>query len=395
MNTVVIASAVRTPIGNFLGSLSELSAVELGTIVAKEAIRRAGILPEHVEEVVAGVVYKAGLGGNPARQIQLKCGIPVEAPAVTVEQQCASGMRAIEIAAQQIMLGRADITLAVGMESMSNVPHLLVGGRRGYKLGSLQLEDALLRDALHDAFYGYHMAITAEKLAEEYGITREEQDRLAFLSHQRAVAAIKEGKFAEEIVPVEINNPVKGRKIVNVDEHPRADTTLEALAKLPPVFKENGTITAGNASGINDGAAALILMSEVRAKEVGVSPLGRLVASVSRGVSPEVMGIGPAYAIPEALKEAGLSLKDIGYFEINEAFAAQFLAVMRELNLNIEYVNSNGSGISLGHPLGCTGARIVVTMLCEMKRRGCMYGVASLCAGGGPAMAMVIENPRS
>lgn len=390
MESVVIIGAARTPIGDFLGSLKDVTAVDLGVIAARAAMERAGVSPEQVEDVVGGMVYKEGVKGNPARQVQLKCGIPVEAPAVTVEQQCASGMRALEIAAQQIMLGKSNISLVVGMENMSQVPYLLMGARTGYRMGPGCVEDALLYDALHDAFHGYHMGVTAENLAERYGITRQEQDELALLSHQRAVAAIREGKFKEEIVPVEVKTR-KGTVVVDTDEHPRPDTSLEALSKLRPVFKEGGTVTAGNASGINDAAAALILMAESKARELGVKPLAKIVSTASYGVAPEIMGIGPAYAIPKALKFAGLQLEDIDYFEINEAFAAQFLAVNRELKLDIERVNANGSGIALGHPVGCTGVRIIVTLLFELRRRGGRYGVASLCVGGGPAMATVVE----
>ncbi|SHI60315.1 thiolase family protein [Desulfofundulus thermosubterraneus] len=390
MESVVITGAARTPIGDFLGSLKDVSAVDLGVIAARAAMERAGVSPEQVEDVVAGMVYKEGVKGNPARQVQLKCGIPVEAAAVTVEQQCASGMRAVEVAAQQIMLGKSSISLAVGMESMSQVPYLLMGARTGYRMGPGRVEDALLYDALHDAFHGYHMGVTAENLAERYGITRQEQDELALLSHQRAVAAIREGKFKEEIVPVEVKTR-KGTVVIDTDEHPRPDTSLDALSKLRPVFKEGGTVTAGNASGINDAAAALILMAESKARELGVKPLAKIIATASFGVAPEIMGIGPAYAIPRALKYAGLQLEDIDYFEINEAFAAQFLAVNRELKLDMERVNANGSGIALGHPVGCTGVRIIVTLLSELRRRGTRYGVASLCVGGGPAMATVIE----
>lgn len=390
MVSVVIVGAARTPIGDFLGSLKDIPAVELGVIAARAAMERAGISPEQVEDVVAGMVYKEGVKGNPARQVQLKCGIPVEAAAVTVEQQCASGMRAVEVAAQQIMLGKSSISLAVGMESMSQVPYLLMGARTGYRMGPGRVEDALLYDALHDAFHGYHMGMTAENLAERYGITRREQDELALLSHQRAVSAIQQGKFKDEIVPVEVKTR-KGTVIIDTDEHPRPDTSLDALSKLRPVFKEGGTVTAGNASGVNDGAAALILMAEPKARELGVKPLAKIIATASYGVAPEIMGIGPAYAVPKALKYAGLQLEDIDYFEINEAFAAQFLAVKRELKLDMERVNANGSGIALGHPVGCTGVRIIVTLLSELRRRGARYGVASLCVGGGPAMATVIE----
>ena len=390
MENVFIVGAARTPIGDFLGSLKDVSAVDLGVIAAKAAMERAGVKPKEVEDVIAGMVYKAGAKGNPARQVQLRCGIPVEAAAVTVDQQCASGMRALEIGVQQIMLGRSKVSLVIGMESMSRVPYLLMGIRTGYRLGSIQVEDGLLYDALHDAFYNYHMGVTAENLVEKYGITRQEQDELALLSHQRAVTAIKEGKFREEIVPVEVKTR-KGITLVNIDEHPRPDTSLETLSKLRPVFKEGGTVTAGNASGINDGAAAIVLMAESKTRELGIKPLAKVISTASFGVSPEIMGIGPVYAIPKALKYAGLHLNEIDYFEINEAFAAQFLAVNRELKLDMDRVNANGSGISLGHPVGCTGVRIVVTLLFELRRRGGRYGVASLCAGGGPAMATVIE----
>jgi len=390
LEKVVIAGAARTPVGDFLGSLKDVSAVELGVLASRAAMERAGVTPAQIEDVVAGLVYKEGVKGNPARQVQIRCGIPVEAAAVTVEQQCASGMRAVEIAAQQIMLGKSKVSLALGMESMSQVPHLLLGARAGYRMGPARVEDALLYDALHDAFHGYHMGVTAENLAERYSISRQEQDELALLSHQRAVTAIKEGRFKAEIVPVEVKTK-KGAVVVANDEHPRADTSLEALSKLRPVFKEGGTVTAGNASGVNDGAAALILMSEAKARELGVKPLAKILATASFGVAPEIMGIGPAYAVPKALRCAGLQLKDIDYFEINEAFAAQFLAVNRELQLDLDRVNANGSGIALGHPVGCTGVRIIVTLLAELRRRGGRYGVASLCVGGGPAMATVVE----
>ncbi|MDI6602446.1 MAG: thiolase family protein [Thermoanaerobacteraceae bacterium] len=391
MENVVIVSAVRTPIGDFMGSLKPLSAVDLGVIAANAAIERAGINKEDIDEVFTGMVYKEGVRGNPARQIQLKCGIPEKGAAVTVDQQCASSMRAVELASMEIMTGRKATCLVVGTESMSNVPHLLMNARKGYKLGPVQIEDALLYDALNDAFFGYHMGVTAENLAQLYHISREEQDELAVLSHQRAVKAIKEGKFKQEIVPVEIKSK-KDTRIFDTDEHPRKDTTMESLSKLKPVFKEGGTVTAGNASGINDGAAAVVMMAESRALELGIKPFARILSSTSYGVAPEVMGIGPAYGIPESIRQANLNLSDIDYFEINEAFAAQFLAVNRELKLDMERVNANGSGISLGHPAGCTGVRIIISLIYELKRREGKYGVAALCAGGGPSMSTVIEN---
>ena len=390
MEDVVIVSGARTPIGDFQGSLKDVSAVELGIIAVQGVLNKAGVKASLVEDVVAGMVYKAGAKGNPGRQVQLAVEIPVEAAATTVDQQCASAMRALEIAAQQILLGKSSVSVVVGMENMSRAPHLLLNARQGLRLGSDTVQDHLLYDALIDAFKGYHMGVTAENLAEKYGISREEQDEVAYLSHARAIAAIKQGKFKEEIIPVEVKTR-KGTVVVDVDEHPRADISREGLAKLKPAFKQDGTVTAGNASGLNDGASSLLLMAASKAKELGVKPLAKVLSTASYGVPPEIMGIGPAYSIPKALKYAGLTLKDIDYFEINEAFAAQFLAVNRELNIDLDRVNANGSGIALGHPVGCTGTRIIVTMLHEMQRRGGKYGVASLCVGGGPSMATVIE----
>ncbi len=390
MRNVVIVGAKRTAIGDFLGSLKDVSAVELGTAAVKAALEQSGVTPEQVEDVVGGMVYKAGAKGNPARQVQLNAGIPVTAGAVTIEQQCASAMRALEVASQQIMLDKVDISVAVGIESMSQVPYLLLEARNGFRMGPSKVEDSLLIDALHDAFHGYHMGMTAENLAGRYHISREEQDELAYLSHARAVKAIKEGKFKDEIVPVEIKSK-KNSVIFDTDEHPRADVDKEKLAGLRAAFKKDGTVTAGNASGINDGAAAMVLMAEEKAQELGIKPLARIIATATYGVAPENMGIGPAFAIPKALKFAGLDANDIDYYEINEAFAAQFLACNRELKLDMDKVNANGSGIALGHPVGCTGIRILTTLIYEMKRRQNHYGVASLCVGGGPAMATVLE----
>lgn len=391
MREVVIVSAARTPIGKFLGRLKSLSAVELGVIAVNAAMERAGIKPEQVEDVVAGMVYKAGAKGNPARQVQLAVGIPLQAGAVTVDQQCASGMRAFEIAVSQIMLGKADVGVALGIESMSNVPHILLNARNGYRLGGEAIKDSLLYDALHCAFSGEHMGITAEKLADIYSISRSEQDEHAVLSHQRAIEAQRAGKFADEIVPVEIKTR-KGRVIVSEDECPDNNTSTEILGKLRPAFIKEGSVTAGNASSINDGAAAVVLMSAEKAKALGIMPLAKVVSTATVGVDPSVMGIGPVYAIPKALNYAKLNIEDVDYFEINEAFAAQFLAVNKELNLSMDKVNANGSGISLGHPVGCTGIRILVSLISELKRRDGRYGCASLCVGGGPAMATIIEN---
>ena len=390
MRNVVIVGAKRTAIGDFLGSLKDISAVELGTVAVNAALVQSGVRPEQVEDVVGGMVYKAGVKGNPARQVQLNVGIPVTAGAMTIEQQCASAMRALEVASQQIMLNKVDISVALGIESMSRVPYYLLETRNGLRMGPSKVEDGLLYDALHDAFHGYHMGMTAENLAERYKISREEQDELAYLSHTRALKAIKDGKFKSEIAPVEVKSK-KNSFIFDTDEHPREDVTKGKLAGLRPPFKKDGTVTAGNASGINDGAAAMVLMAEEKAEELGIKPLARIISTATFGVEPEIMGIGPAYVIPRALKFAGLDAKDIDYYEINEAFAAQFLACNRELKLDMERVNANGSGIALGHPVGCTGLRILTTMIYEMKRRQARYGVASLCVGGGPAMATVLE----
>lgn len=391
MREVVIVGAKRTPIGDFLGKMKDVSAVDLGLTAIKSALDQAGVVPEMVSELACGMIYKAGAKGNPARQIQLKCGMPIEGFAYTIDQQCGSGMKAFELASQSIMLGKTDIAVAVGTESMSQSPYLLKGAREGYRMGSAEIYDSMLYDGLICAMMGYHMGVTAENLAERYNISRQEQDELALMSHQRACAAIDRGIFSEEIVPVAVQSR-KGQVIVDTDEHPRADITLEKLAALKTVFKTNGTVTAGNASGVNDGAAALVLMAAEKAEELGIKPLARLAATANVGVAPEVMGIGPAYAVPKAIKYAGLTAADIGYYEINEAFAAQFLAVNRELKLGLGKVNANGSGIGLGHPVGCSAARIIVSLIYEMKRRDERYGVASLCVGGGPAIATVIEN---
>ncbi|MDT3700536.1 MAG: thiolase family protein [Thermincola sp.] len=390
MRNVVIVGAKRTALGDFLGSLKNVSAVQLGTVVVKAALEQSGVKPDQVEDFVAGMVFKAGAKGNPARQVQLNSGIPVTGGAMTLDQQCGSGMRALEVASHQIMLNKVDVSVALGMESMSQVPYLLLDARNGFRMGPSRVEDSLLYDGLHDALNGYHMGVTAENLAERYNISREEQDELAYLSHARAIKAIGEGKFKSEIAPVEVKTK-KDSFIFDTDEHPRADVTLEKLAKLPAAFKKDGSVTAGNASGINDGAAALVLMAEEKAKELGIKPLARIISTATYGVEPEIMGIGPAFVIPKALKFAGLEANDIDYYEINEAFAAQFLACNRELNIDMERVNVNGSGIALGHPVGCSGIRIITTMIYELKRRQGNYGVASLCVGGGPAMAAVLQ----
>lgn len=387
---VVLVGGMRTPIGDFLGNLSSVSAIELTKIAASSALERFGVSPEVIDEVTLGTVYKQGLRANPARQVQIALGIPPKGGAVTVEQQCASGMRALEIAMQQIQLGKTQAALVCGCESMSNVPFLNMNQRKGNRMGAVQVEDGLMYDALIDVFSDKHMALTAERVAQRYNITRQEQDELALLSQKRALTAINAGVFQQEIAPVTIKTR-RGTEVVDRDEHPR-ETSLEALAKLRPVFAEEGTVTAGNASGINDGATALIIMSAERAEELNLKPLARILSSVTVGVEPEVMGIGPAYTIPEAVRLAGLRLDDIAYHEINEAFAAQCLACVKELGLDMDHVNANGSGISLGHPVGSTSLRLILTLAYELERRGERYGCASLCAGGGPGMSVVIEK---
>ena len=388
MEQVYIVEGVRTPIGDFMGGLFPLSSVDLGTIAAREAVKRANLPAETVEELTCGMIYKGGCKGNPGRQIQLGAGFPDSGIACTVDQQCGSAMRALEILSHQIILGKTGLGLAVGTESMSNATYV-VNNARKIRMGDVTMHDTITYDGLICAICNYHMGLTAENLADKYGISREEQDELAILSHQRARAAQAAGKFDDEMTPVIISGK-KGDTVIDKDEHPR-DVNKESLAKLKPAFKKDGTVTAGNASGINDGAAALLLANEEMVKKYGLKPKAKILATASAGVAAEIMGIGPVYAIPKAVKYAGLEMKDIEYYEINEAFAAQFLACNRELKLSMDIVNANGSGIALGHPVGSTGARIVVSMMSEMKRRGNKYGVASLCVGGGPAMATVLE----
>lgn len=391
MNEVWIVGAKRTPIGDFLGKLKDVSAVDLGVTAVNAALAQAEVKAGQVQEIVCGQIYKAGAKGNPGRQVQLKCGMPEEGFACTIDQQCGSGMKAFEVASQSVMLGKSDIAVAVGIESMSQAPYILKGAREGQRMGHADIHDSMLYDGLICAMMGYHMGITAENLAEQYKISRQEQDELAVMSHQRAVKAIQAGTFKSEIVPVTIESK-KGPIVIDTDEHPRADVTLDKLAAMRPAFKKDGTVTAGNASGVNDGAAALVLVSAAKGKELGLKPMAKLLATANFGVKPEVMGIGPAFAVPKAVKLAGLKAEDIGYYEINEAFAAQFLAVNRELKLSNDVINANGSGIGLGHPVGCTAARIIVSLIYEMQRRNVRYGLASLCVGGGPAIATVVEK---
>ena len=391
MREVVIVSAVRTAIGKFGGSLTPLSAPQMGAIVIKEALNRAGVKPELVDEVIMGNVLQAGLGQNPARQAAIFAGMPVEVPAFTVNKVCGSGLKCVELAAQSILAGDNDIVVAGGMESMSNAPFTVPGKARwGLKMGDQKMIDVMIRDGLWDAFNDYHMGITSENVAEKFGVTREDQDEVAARSQARAIEAIKSGAFKEEIVPVTIKTK-KGEKVFDTDEFPREGTTMEVLAKLRPAFKKGGTVTAGNASGLNDGAAALVLMTAEKAAELGLKPMAKIVSYASAGVDPAIMGIGPIPASRKALAKAGLEAKDLDLVEANEAFAAQTVEVGRELQLDWDKTNVNGGAIALGHPIGASGARILVTLLYALKHRNKKLGLATLCIGGGMGTATVVE----
>ncbi|NLY33019.1 MAG: acetyl-CoA C-acetyltransferase [Firmicutes bacterium] len=392
MDKVVIASAVRTPIGNYGGSLKDISAVALGEIVYREAIRRAGLEPSQIDEVIMGNVLQGGQGQNPARQAALKAGLPEETTAMTINMVCGSGLRAVALAAQAIRTGEAEIVLAGGFESMSTAPYYLDKARWGYRMGNGALVDGMIKDGLWCAMGDTHMGITAENLAEKYQLSREEQDAFAAESQRKAQEAIAAKRFAEEIVPVEIPQRKGDPTIFDTDEFLRAGVTVESLSRLRPAFKKDGTVTAGNASGINDGAAALVLMTEAKAKELGITPLATFVASAHAGVAPEIMGIGPASAVRNVLTKTGLTLEDIDLIEANEAFAAQALAVNKELGWNTDIINVNGGAIALGHPIGASGARILITLLYEMKRRQVKTGLATLCIGGGMGIAAVVQR---
>ncbi len=425
MTEVVIVSGVRTAIGNYGGALRDMPVVKLGSLVIKEALKRAGLRPKpdaevlsyapqvfkgagltelekkyfnwedslkevRIDEVIMGNVLPAGQGQNTARQAMIYAGIPKETNAYTINKICASGMKAVALAAQAIKAGDAEIIIAGGMENMSLAPYYLPAARWGARMFNTELVDGMVYDGLWEIFYNYHMGLTSENIAEKLSITREEQDKLALISNQRALAAIKDGTFKPEIVPVEVRER-KEVRLFDTDEHPR-ETSIEALAKLPPVFKKDGSVTAGNASGITDGAAALVIMSSEKAKELGLKPMVTIRSYASGGVDPAYMGLGAVPATNKALKLAGLSLKAIDYIELNEAFASQAIGVMRELGSDYEKVNSHGSGISLGHPIGCTGARIIVTLIHEMMRKNYKLGLATLCIGGGQGMATIMER---
>ena len=391
MREVVIVSGARTAIGDYMGSLSGYTPVQLGITVLKAAIAKAGIDKSLVQEVVAGQCNQAGAPGNSARHIALGAELPVESFAFTVHQQCPSSMRASELLSQEIMLGKVDIGAVVGVESMSNAPYLLFGARKGYRLNDGEkIQDSLMIGGLVDALLGYHMGITADNIADMYKISRQEQDEWALMSHQRACAAIDKGWFKDEIVPVEVKTK-KGLVMFDRDEHPRADTSMESLGKLKPVFKKDGTVTAGNASGLNDAGSCMIMMTAEKAKELGLTPIARVVASAPGSVEPRIMGMGVVPAVKNALKFAKMTLEDIDYFEFNEAFAAQVIGCNRELKIPLDKINAVGSGISMGHPVGATGARLIITMMGELKRRGQKFGCASLCASGGPGHAFIVE----
>ena len=392
MKEVVIVAAVRTAIGSFGGSLKDISAVDLGSLVIKNAIERAGLIPEQVDEVIMGNVLGAGLGQNVARQMSVHAGVPVTVPAFTINKVCGSGLKAVQLAAQAVLCGDADVVVAGGAENMSQAPYILPNQRWGSRMGNATVVDTMLRDGLTDGFEDYHMGITAENVAEQYGITREDQDSFALRSQKRALEAIEAGRFKEEIVPVEIPQRRGEPLIFDTDEFPRRDVSLEGFSKLRPAFQKDGSVTAGNSSGINDGAAAVVVMSAEKAKELGITALATIKSYASAGLDPKVMGCGPIYASRKALEKAGLTVADLDLVESNEAFAAQACAVAKELNLDLEKVNVNGGAISLGHPIGASGCRILVTLLHEMQKRDAKRGLVTLCIGGGMGTALIVER---
>lgn len=388
---IVLAGACRTAIGKMGGALSTVPAVELGSIVIKEALNRAGVKPEQVDHVYMGCVIQAGLGQNVARQASIKAGLPIETPAVTVNVVCGSGLNCVNMAAQMILAGDADIVVAGGTESMSLAPYALTKARFGYRMNDGKLMDTMVHDALWDAFNDYHMGITAENVAEQWHLTREQMDEFSANSQQKACAAIESGRFKDEIVPVTIHGK-KGDTVVDTDEGPRPGTTAEGLAKLKPAFKKDGMVTAGNASGINDGAAAIVVMSEEKAKELGVKPMAAWVAGALGGVDPSIMGVGPVAATKKVLAKTGMKIEDFDLIEANEAFAAQSLAVGHDLGFDHAKLNVNGGAIALGHPVGASGCRILVTLLHEMVKRDAKKGLATLCIGGGMGCSTIVER---
>lgn len=394
MEDVVIVSAVRTPVGKFQGSLSDFTAPQLGALVVREAVKRAGIEPNTVDECIMGNVVSAGLGQNPARQAALNGGLSPSVAAMTINKVCGSGLKAVALGEQAIKTGNSTIVVAGGMESMSNAPYLLPQARKGFRLGDQKVVDAMVHDGLWDAYNDYHMGVTGENVAEKYGITREEQDEFAVNSHRKAVAAMKSCHFKEQILPVEIPSKKKGQPgvLFDKDESPREDTTSEILRALKPAFKKDGTVTAGNAPGVNDGAAAVVLMSASHAKKLGLQPLARIVAQAASGIDPAWVMMAPVDAVRQLWKKTGWTADEVDLYEINEAFSVAAIAVTRELGLNPEKVNVNGGSVALGHPIGASGARILTTLLYEMKRRNLHKGIAALCLGGGNAVGLAVER---
>ena len=391
---VVILSGCRTPVGRFQGSLSDFSAPRLGAIVVGEAVKRAAIDPSQVDECIMGNVVSAGLGQNPARQAAIFGGLSPSTGAMTINKVCGSGLKAVALAAQAVQTGNSSMVVAGGMESMTNAPYLLPQARKGYRLGNGQVIDAMVHDGLWDIYNDYHMGITGENVAEKYGITREEQDEFALNSHRKAVSAIKECRVRSQIVPVEIPAKKKGAAptIFDKDEGPREDTTIEVLRSLKPAFKKDGTVTAGNAPGVNDGAAAVVVTSARRAQELGAQPMVRIVAQATSGIEPKWVMMAPVGAVRQIWEKTGWKNEDVDLYELNEAFSVQALAVMRELKLNPERVNVNGGAVAIGHPIGASGARVLVTLIYEMIRRDVKRGIATLCLGGGNAVAMAVER---
>jgi acetyl-CoA C-acetyltransferase len=391
---VVILSGCRTPVGKFQGSLSDLSAPQLGALVVREAVKRAGIDPAQVDECIMGNVVSAGLGQNPARQAAIFGGLSPATGAMTINKVCGSGLKSVALAAQAVETGNSSMVVAGGMESMTNAPYLLPQARKGYRLGNAQIVDSMVHDGLWDVYNDYHMGITGENVAEKYGITREEQDEFAVNSHRKAVAAIKACRFRSQIVPVEIPAKKKGAPpaIFDKDESPREDTTLEVLRSLKPAFKKDGTVTAGNAPGVNDAAAAVVVTSAQRAKQLGAKPMVRIVAQATSGVEPKWVMMAPVGAVRQIWEKTGWDNEDVDLYELNEAFSVQALGVMRELKLNPDKVNVNGGAVAIGHPIGASGARILVTLIYEMIRRDVQRGIAALCLGGGNAVAMAVER---
>lgn len=392
---IVIISGVRTPVGKFLGSLQDFSAPQLGAIVVREAVRRANITDlNSVNECIMGNVVQAGIGQNPARQAALAGGLPPQVGAMTINKVCGSGLKSVALAAQAIQTGNAEIVVAGGMESMSNAPYMLLGARKGYRLGNNTVVDSMVHDGLWDKYNDYHMGITGENVAEKFGITREEQDAYAVNSHKKAIGAIKAGKFKDEIVPVEIPAKKKGGAptIFDTDESPREDTTAESLRALKPAFKKDGTVTAGNAPSTNDGAAAVVVTTRARAQQLGVEPMARIVAQATSGVAPEWVMMAPVDAIRQIWQKTGWKADDVDLYEINEAFSVAAVGVTRELGLDLRRVNVNGGAVALGHPIGASGCRVLVTLLYEMKKRNAKRGIAALCLGGGNAVALAVER---